>query len=85
MRNYMLAYLGIEDAKARQADGSLTHSADLDLTLPEMSVQLVERLVKVYKSPHKSHRNIVDSERKFLHSVAGWMKREDRGSAIAES
>ena len=78
MRNYMLAYLGIEMAKAKQTDGSMQHSADLDLTLPEMSVQLVERLVKVYKSPHKCHRNIKDSEKKFLKSVAEWMNREDR-------
>ena len=74
----MLAYLGIEMAKAKQTDGSMQHSADLDLTLPEMSVQLVERLVKVYKSPHKCHRNIKDSEKQFLKSVVEWMKRENQ-------
>ena len=83
MQNYVLAYLGIEMEKAKQVDGSLIHS-DLDLSLPEMSVRLVERLVKVYKSPHKCHRNIVDSERQFLRKVAGWMKRECGSGAIVE-
>ena len=39
-----------------------------------MSIQLVERLVKVYKTPHKCHRNILDSEKKFLKSVVNWIK-----------
>ena len=63
MRNYMLAYLGIEMAKAKQTDGIMQHSADLDLTLHKMSVQVAERLVKVYKSPHKCHRNISKTRR----------------------
>ena len=70
----MLAYLGIETAKEKQADGSLQHFCDLNLTLPEMSIQLVERLVRVYKSPRKTHRNILDSEQKFLTTVVDWIK-----------
>ena len=73
----------LDDGDSEASYGSLTHS-DLDLSLPEMSVRLVERLVKVYKSPHKCHRNIVDSERQFLRKVAGWMKRECGSGAIAE-
>ena len=64
-------------AKAKQTVGSVQHSAELDLTLAEMSVQLVERLVKVYKSPHKCHRNIKDLEKQFVKSIAEWMKQED--------
>ena len=73
----------LDDGDSEASYGSLTHS-DLDLSLPEMSVRLVERLVKVYKSPHKCHRNIVDSEQQFLRKVAGWMKRECGSGAIAE-
>ena len=79
IRRYMLAYLGIEMAKVQQADGGLQHVADIDLKIPEMSVQLVERLVKVHKSPHKCHRNIIDSELRFLWGVSNWMKRSGNG------
>lgn len=41
-----------------------------------MSLQLVERLVKVHKSPSKSHRNILDSEMKYLRQVVRWMKKQ---------
>ena len=71
---YMLAYLGIEHAKTKQVDGSLTQFYEFDLKVPEMSLQLVERLVKVYKSPRQCHHNILDSEKKFLISVVGWIK-----------
>ena len=81
IRRYMLAYHGLEAAKAKQADGSLLHFSDLDLEVPEMSQHLVERLVKVYKSKRKCHRNIFDSEHKFLSSVVDWIK---RSSAIEE-
>ena len=76
IRCYMLAYLGLEHAKCKEAEGSLHQLCDLDLKIPEMSVQLVKSLVKVYKTPHKCHRNIRDSERKFLSSIADWIKTE---------
>ena len=57
----MLAYLGIEEAKAKQAGGSPDNFLDLNLRISNMSVRLVERLVKVHKSPHKCHRGILDS------------------------
>ena len=84
IRRYMLAYLGIERAKLKQSDGNLIHSCDFNLKVPEMSVQLVERLVKIHKSPHKCHRNIVDSELKFLKSVMAWMKKMNSGDDGAE-
>ena len=84
-RRYILAYLGIK--KAKDPDSILlNHSDDSDcagketlhlpdgIHLPEMSCQLVERIIKIFKQPHKCHRNIVDQDRKFLHSVAQWMK-----------
>ena len=74
---YMLSYLGIEMAKIQQSNGSLQDFSELNLSLPEMSVQLVERLVKVYKSPCKCYRNILDSEKKFLDNVVVWMKRDE--------
>ena len=74
IRRYMLAYLGIETAKAKQADDSTASFLDLNFSVPEMSVQLVERLVKVHKSPHKTHRNILDSEQRFLKQVVEWVK-----------
>ena len=70
----MLAYLGIDAAREKETDGSLGYYSDVDLKVPAMSVQLVERLVKVHKSPHKSHRNILDLEMKFLRCVTGWMR-----------
>jgi hypothetical protein len=66
----MLSYLGIEMAK----ENNLQHEQSLNMKIPEMSVQLVERLVKVYKSPHKCHRNILDTDIKFLQQVVGWIK-----------
>ena len=70
-----MAYLGIEIAKENQASGgSSTNFSDLNLKIPEMSVQLVERLVKVHKSPHKCHRSILDTEMKFLKETVEWMR-----------
>ena len=70
----MLAYLGIEEANAKQAGGSPHNFSDLNLRIPEMSVRLVERLVKLHKSPHKCHRSILDSQMRFLKNVVSWMK-----------
>ena len=82
MRNYMLAYLGIEMAKLQQTDVTLQQFPELNLSVPEMSLQLVERLVKVYKSPHKCHRSVLDTEKQFLDHVVDMMKRDE---TIAES
>ena len=81
----MLAYLGLE--KARQSNRIQLRTGDEnadgndeaiplpdDLQLPEMSCQLVERLINVFQHPHKCHRNIYDQDRKFLDAVVGWMK-----------
>ena len=81
----MLSYLGIEAAKAKQEEENLPNLPGPDLKILEMNVQLVERLVKVYKSPYKSHRNILDSETKFLSSVISWMKSEDEIRAVIDS
>ena len=78
IRRYMLAYLAIDNVQNNnhQESTHLQHSTeDPHLKIPEMSLQLVERLVKVHKSPRKSHRNILDSEMKFLRCVARWMKK----------
>ena len=71
----MLAYLGIEMAKKKEASGYCNFDS-LKLKLPEMSCRLVERLVTVYKSPHQCHRNILDTEHQFLNYVVNWMKSE---------
>ena len=55
-------------------EGSLEDCLELNLKLPEMSVALVERLVKVHKSPHKYHRSIFNSEMWLLNMAAGWTK-----------
>ena len=85
IRCYMLSYLGIEAAKVKQQEENMPNPPGPDLKIPEMNVQLVERLVKVYKSPHKSHRNILDSETKFLSSVVSWMKSEEEIRAVIDS
>lgn len=49
---YVLAYYGIEMTKEKQAEGGLQNiAAGHDLKVPEMSAQLVERVVKVYNPP----------------------------------
>ena len=73
-RGYMLAYLAIERAKDKQQNNTLSDDANIPLHLPEMSCQLIERLVKVYKSPHKCHRNILDHEKRFIDDAAKWMQ-----------
>ena len=74
LRRYVLAYYAIEKAKEEQA---ITDAAALQVNnnsehfhLPEMSCRLVERLVK----KKKSHRNIADSEKKFMNFVIPLMK-----------
>jgi len=69
-RRYILAYLGMEHAK----DSIVIPHVNQELHLPEMSCQLVKRLVCIFKHPHKSHRNILDQETEFLDSVVQWMK-----------
>ena len=73
----MLAYLGLERAKEEKLEGSTDHFSELDfIDVPEMGVQLVERLVKVRKSPHKCHCNIIDSEMKFFKHISNWMQKK---------
>ena len=74
MRHYILAYHGIETAKEEEAStGALVHKDKngSSLHLPEMSLALVEQMIK----KKKSHRNIADSlEKKFLNSILLGMK-----------
>ena len=68
LRRYILAYFAIEKAKEEQAvtDTALyPDDTENSFHLPEMSCQLVERLVR----KRKSHRNIADQEKKFLNFV----------------
>ena len=62
-------------------NAALTNSGWRDL-IKDGDVKLVERLVKVYKSPHKCHRSVLDTEKQFLDHVADMMKRDE---TIAES
>ena len=64
IRRYMLAYLSIEITKQENFEAA-AHAVP-DLKLPEMSSSLVEKIVKIYKSPKKSHRNVRDHENKML-------------------
>ena len=76
-RRYMLAYYALEQAKACKdaADQQDNDGIDSDLiNLPEMSSALVEKIIKVYKKPHKAHRNILDSEKSFLNAAAKIMR-----------
>ena len=74
MRRYILAYHGIETAKEEEASTSaLVHKNKngSSLHLPEMSLALVEQMIK----KKKSHRNIADSlVKKFLNSILLGMK-----------
>ena len=75
---YMLAYYALEQAKASKdvADQQQDNDGiDLDIiNLPEMSSALVEKIIKVYKKPHKAHHNILDSEKSFLRAAAKIMR-----------
>ncbi len=72
-RCYMLAYLAIERAKMKQEGNILSDDENIPIHLPEMSCRLVERLVKIFKKPHKSHRNILDQEKRFINDATKWM------------
>ena len=77
-RRYMLAYLALEKAKHNECGGTLSSPTnDKAMDLPEMSCALVEKIVKVYKQPHKAHRNIADSEKGFLKCAAKYMKSQN--------
>ena len=78
----MPAYLGIEQSwAAEETPFTLLPHTTVQLTsvphlkVPEISVQLVERLVKVH-NPSKSYRNILDSKMKYLRQVVRWMKKQ---------
>ena len=70
-RRYILAYLGL-DAVEYNGQGES----------PKMSCQLIERLVKVYKQPHKCHRNILDQEKRFLLNIVDCMKNVSKSKPI---
>ena len=80
-RRYMLAYYALEQAKAsRDTADAADKSQDndgIDFNLPEMSSALVEKIIKVYKKPHKAHCNILDSEKSFLNSAAKIMRAQN--------
>ena len=72
MHRYILAYLYIEKAKEDQASGTtLEIDGQVFTNVPEMSCQLVEKLVK----RRKMHRNIADQEKSFIESVQAQMRR----------
>ena len=73
IRRYMLAYLSIEIAQQKNS-GPDDDLAVSNLTLPEMSSNLVEKIVKLYKSPKKSHRNVRDHETKMLERMIGMVR-----------
>ena len=84
-RRYVLAYLGIEFAK-----DNCDNNNQLDgIQLPEMSCRLVERLIKVFKQPHRTHRNIIDQDSSYIDDiymdkVVDWMKSSVSQSAPPE-
>ena len=76
---YILAYLALEkELHCRQQSRPNTAATNDDdyttaLKGPEMSLSLIERVVKKYKKRQKCHRNILDSESKFLNDVVNNM------------
>ena len=71
-RRYVLFYLALEKAKASESGGADTDvGGEAAKDLPEMSASLVEKILKVYKQPHKVHRNIADSEKKVFKKCCG--------------
>ena len=69
---YILAYIVLEDTKDNTINKQPLQLDNGDtVDVPEMSCQLVERLVK----PKKSHRNIKDSEKKFMQYTFPLMKK----------
>ena len=85
-RQYIIAYLAIEKSMESSGGNHVleapggTNSDEACLILPEdthlpaMKCQLVERLVKVFKGEHKTHRNIKDQEVAFMKSATRWMR-----------
>ena len=72
LRRYILAHHAIEKAKEAAAGGATLQDDNGDtVSLPCMSCQLVEQLVK----KKRSHRNIADSEKRFLNYAFPAMKR----------
>ena len=76
-RRYMLAYHALEKAKEDQTNVQTSAENTNLIHLPEMSSALVEKIIKVYKKPHKNHRNIADSEKRFLRKAASFMKAQN--------
>ena len=73
-RRYMLAYQALEELKSN-AESSDNNTATEDL--PAMSSALVEKVIRVYKRPHKVHRNIADSKKQFLNFAASIMRKQN--------
>ena len=70
-------YYALEKAKTNQTNVQTTTEDTNVINLPEMSSALVEKIIKVYKKPHKNHRNIADSEKRFLSKAASFMKSQN--------
>ena len=74
-RRYILAYLALQKEleHRRESESTTTSDDDDDYTTAlkgsEMSLSLIEQVVKKYKKRQKCHRNILDSETKFLNDV----------------
>ena len=70
-RSYIIAYLALSNVKKNGSlvEGS-TEEGDALEGHPKMSVSLIEKIVKIYKT----HRNIVDQELAFIKSVIDEMR-----------
>ena len=83
-RLYILAYLGLDHANENNTNNENNTEINTqnntqnqnpnDFNAPEMSCSLIEKLVKTYKKPHKTHRCTLDQEKKFINGVVSWMK-----------
>ena len=74
-RRYMLAYQVLDEAIASK---QATDNDDTEnKNLPAMSSALVEKMIRVYKRPHKVHRNIADSQKEFLNFAASRMRQQN--------
>ena len=76
MRRYILAYFSLAKTKEDQiyTDGPIHTNDGNIIHLPEMSLHLVERMVK----PKRCHRNIADQEKKFINFIMPLMKEISR-------
>ena len=61
----MLAYLGLDATKSKHRNSSLENVCKLNLEIQEMSIKLVEQIIKVYKMPHKCHHKYWTQKRSF--------------------